>query len=127
MSVVDLIVSTAGVTSQYRDQFVLDVQFEHETDDISETIDVVFSGEQKAEVIEFINFLREAGPVVEATASEPEDVPGYEKFCNYSAPAGLSAWPSDHNGNYFATFQGVDVVYYDKDGIQRAVIVKESE
>lgn len=127
MSVVDLIICTTGVTSPYRDQFVLDVQFEHENDDITERVDVVFSGDQKAEVIEFINFLREAGPIVEDTASEPEDVPGYEKFCNFSNPAGLNSWPSDHNGNYFATFMGVDVVYYDKDGNPRAVMVKEDE
>lgn len=125
--VVDLITQTSSEVSVHRDVYVVEMAFEHENDEITENLEAVFPASQKADVIKFINFLWESNPEVQDTQAEPEEVEGYEKFCNYSAPEGLHGWPSDHNGNTYANLTDVYVAYYDSNGIRYGVYQKKEE
>lgn len=118
MSVIDLqIVQTPSVNG-FSDQFVVEMSFEHDDDSITEQATAVFGGGQKADVIEFVNVLHKADEYIAEHCGEPEgdeEVEGYEKWCSYSTP-GISSWPSDSNGNYFASLDRVVVAYYDTNG-----------
>lgn len=127
MPVVDLqIVKTPSVSS-FSDQFTVEMVFEHDDDSITENETAVFErGGQKADVIEFVNVLRNADDYIADNCSEPEDdeVEGYQKWCSYSKP-GISSWPSDSNGNYFARLSAVTVAYYDHSGTRFEVNLVE--
>lgn len=128
MPVVDFIV-TAPTAPLYRDQFVIEMEFAHDDGEITETETVAFPAAQKADAIEFINTLKEADDYVREHCGEPEDdeVENYEKWFNtYSGP-GLSAWPSDSNGNYFAELEGIKISFYDANGIRHQVTEVENE
>jgi hypothetical protein len=111
MPIVDLKVLEVS-PSPYANQYVVEITFLHPYDEITATETAVFSVGQKADVIEFVNFLNEAGDYVREHGLEPDEVKGYEKWCEYSEP-GLQVWPSDANGNYFANLEDVDVSYFD--------------
>lgn len=116
MPVVDLNVLESS-PSLYANQFVVEITFLHPYDEITATETVVFSVGQKSDVIEFVNFLNEAGDYVRKNGLDPDEVAGYDKWCEYSEP-GLQVWPSDANGNYFANLESVDVSYFDVFGIR---------
>ncbi|MNC30614.1 hypothetical protein D3C75_789030 [compost metagenome] len=128
MPIVDFAVVTTPSASKYRDQFVIDMTFEHDDGDITETETAVFPAAQKADAIEFVNVLWNANDYITEHCSEPEDdeVEGYEKWCNYSNP-GIQTWPSDSNGNYFAELTHVTVAYYDANGTRFDVTQVEND
>lgn len=118
MPVTDLQIVKTPSTSGYSNQYVVELTFEHDDDSITETETVAFPvGGGAGDVIEFINVLRKADDFITEHCSEPEDgeVENYQKWCEYSNP-GLSSWPSDSNGNYFAELSNVTVAYYDANG-----------
>lgn len=118
MSVVDLVVVSSPSASIYRDQFVVEMSFEHDDDAITEEKTAVFPAAQKADVIEFVNVLWAANDYVMEHASVPEDdeIANYDKWCDVYNQPGIDGWPSDSNGNYFAELSNVTVAYYDANG-----------
>lgn len=128
MPVVDFNIVTTPTASKYRDQFVIELEFAHDDGEITENETVVFPAAQKADAIEFINTLNEADDYIRAHCSEPEDgeVENYDKWCNYGNP-GISSWPSDSNGNYFAELLDISIAYYDANGTRFEVTEVENE
>lgn len=113
--IVDLIIGGNKASPDLVNVFVVDMTFNHDNDDIIERMDTKFTA--ALEVIEFVNFLHDADQYLQENGSEPEDEDDssyemFQKWCDHSSP-GLSTWPSDHNGNYFAELQDVTVTYYD--------------
>lgn len=124
MPVIDLEIVRSPSTSKYKDQFVVELQFMHDDDSITENEEVVFEVSQKTDVIEFINAMDAADEFLAENCREPEEgeddeeiVAIFDKWLNYSKP-GLSSWPTDSNGNYYANLDDVTVVYYDAAGIR---------
>lgn len=117
MPVTDLQIVQTPSASGFANQFEVKMTFDHDDDSITEVETAVFGGGQKADVIEFVNTLLAANEYISGHCSEPEDdeVENYQKWCEYSNP-GLSSWPSDSNGNYFAELSNVTVAYYDANG-----------
>lgn len=133
MPVVDLIIATAPTASQYKDQFVVELQFSHDDDSLTTDEEIVFAGNQKAEVIDFVNAARAIGDFTEQFCREPEEgedeeeiVAMYEKWFNYSKP-GMSSWPTDSNGDYYGRLDYLGVVYYDANGVRFAVEEVQSD
>jgi len=117
MPVIDLIVQSEKSKSEYFDQFVIELTFAHDDGDLHETEWVVFpQAAEKAEIIEFLNFLYAANQHVMKYCTHPKQVVGFDKWCYYSNP-GLSGWPTDTNGNYFGDLTYITVHFYDKQGV----------
>ena len=124
MPVIDLEIVRSPSTSKYKDQFVVELQFMHDDDSITENEEVAFDASQKDVVVEFINAMNAADEFVAENCREPEEgeddeeiVAIFDKWLNYSNP-GLSSWPTDSNGNYYASLTDVTVAYYDANGIR---------
>lgn len=125
MSVIDLEIVRSPSTSKYKDQFVVELRFMHDDDSITENDEVVFAASQKADVIEFINALYTADEFVAENCREPEEgeddeefVAIFDKWFSVFSGPGLTGWPTDSNGNYYANLDDVTVAYYDASGIR---------
>lgn len=89
--------------------FIVHLPFANAKDQIVENKRIVFASLDKAGVIEFINFLLKANAYVKKNSCEPEEVKGYEKWCDYSNP-GLDGWPYDKE---FLKLTDIVVKYHD--------------
>lgn len=128
MPVVDLQIAEKPSVSGYSNQFVVGLAFEHENDDITEVETVVFPSEtEKADIVEMINTLWAADEHFGGFGRTPTDneVKNYEKWCSCYGGPGLQAWPSDHNGVYFAALRSVVVEYCDEHGTRFEVSLVE--
>lgn len=90
--------------------FIVHLPFADSSNNIIQQEKIVFTYLDKLEVIEFINFLIKANAYVREYNCEPEEVNGYERWCDYSKP-GLDAWP--YRGNDFLKLTNITVFYHD--------------
>ena len=123
MSVVDLEILQGSGLVRYRNVYVLELTFTHDDGAITETETLVFPAEFKADAIACVNTLREANEFIQANCTEPEDgeVEGYDEYCGGVNTISLDSWPTDHNGNYYASLDFITVSYYNADGTEFGV------
>lgn len=118
MPVKDVVIGKADKTVKYRNEFVVTAKFKH-SGDADETIIVVVDGTQKAELIEFLNFLEASDAALKRNEFH-DSVVGYAKFGDAYEDEyifGLECgWPCNSTNGVCASYRGSTVGYFDSDG-----------
>lgn len=128
MPVVDLEIRRGPApVVRHRNSLVITSKFMHGDDDFNEAIVTEVHVDQKAVVVDFLNFLEATDRAIKNNQYQ-DSVAGYERFGYDESTTfefGLDGgWPIDTNTSVEASYRGSSIEYYDADGNAHRVLVR---